>query len=545
MFYFEGGMANKKVFGIVDSALSRLQKARYTFHEPSGRRILYLPFFSSIRACDSTSYNLEVSNGGLMASGKNPSRGFRGRVEVRIGDYSKGGSVGTRSFKLSESLERISSMRELEDAMELSFWDCTEDYNDSNSKAMGSKSRRAKYTFFSREEPQVFIGREKIMDVNLARITEDMTDVTKKLLKGRIWSTDMEFDAVRTNNYLINSEGSRIFISYLRYRISLALNALDSKNRLVPHSKAYYCFDASHIPSREQLLADGETLSEELIGIINSPIQKNGTFPVIMDQKNHGVLWHEVMGHALEAHRMQDDEDDEDNDYGEGKTSLFVGRLGHRVAPRFLTIYEDPTRKNLDGFYQFDEEGVKAQKVLLLKNGILKNYLHSRSTAGYFKKHSNGHARAANGEIPVPRMSNIIVQSSNEVPFEQLKENLIRECEKQRKKFGLIFSEVDGGLTLPSECYFKTYPSRVFRVYTNGKIQQVRGIYVVGTPYQVMENIVQTSDDYDVFKGYCGAESGWIPSSQVTPHALIKSLEINRIPDSSYREMKQRDIPPA
>jgi predicted Zn-dependent protease len=69
-------------------------------------------------------------------------------------------------------------------------------------------------------------------------------------------------------------------------------------------------------------------------------------------------------------------------------------------------------------------------------------------------------------------------------------------------------------------------------------MNQVRGIYVVGTPYQAMSNIIQTSDQFGVFNGVCGAESGFIPSTQRTPHALISSLEVNRIPSEAYEERK-------
>ena len=96
---------------------------------------------------------------------------------------------------------------------------------------------------------------------------------------------------------------------------------------------------------------------------------------------------------------------------------------------------------------------------------------------------------------------------------------------------------------MPTESHFETYPSKVIRVYRNGREELRRGIYVVGTPYQVISNIIQTSDCSDVASGTCGAESGWVPAAERAPHALIGSLEINEILKDKYEEMKEFAIP--
>ena len=349
-------------------------------------------------------------------------------------------------------------------------------------------------------------------------------------------------------NYFVNTEGTKVFTHYTRFSLGITFFSYDSENSAIPLSQSFHTMDLSKLPDKEQLIESGEQLRKDLSEIVRAPVQRNGLFPAILDYENHGVIWHEAVGHALEGHRMQED----DFSYS---VSLFNGKIGEKIAPDFLSLYDDPTIKTLDGHYKFDSEGVRAQKVMLVENGVLKNYLHSRQSAGYFKTSSNGHCRESIDNVtinpmqtlrnpgPCPRMSNLFVKSSNEASFEELKENLIKLCELQGKKYGLLLKECGGGLALPEESFFKTYPAHVYRVYRDGKIERVRSIYIVGTPYQILDNIIQTSDQYGLFNGTCGAESGWVPSTQTAPDALVKSLEVNTIPKETYPEMRSPVIP--
>ncbi len=530
------------IFNILQDGLKRAKKARYTFVEPNGQRISFKPFFSSLSLVDSTSYELEISNGGVMHSGKNPQRSFHGRVEVRMGDYERGGGTGSNTFSISQGLDMASSSKEIWESLNHAFWCCVEDYGQRNLNAMGSRNRREKYVYFSREPGARHAAEAADLTFDLPKVNDTLIEASRRLSEGMkvpFW-TNVEFEAEKTDDYLVNSEGSRVFGSFSRYKTVLEVIALDSKNRYIPHNKVFYARRPSEIPNLDELMSEGEKLKEQVFDIVKAPIQKNGSYPVIMCPRNHGVLWHEVIGHALEGHRMQEDEEDFDD---EERVTLFLGKIGKKIGPKFISVHDDPTALGKDGSYAYDSEGVKAQKVLLIERGVLRNYLHSRASAGFFKKHSNGHARASLSNDPVARMSNLFVKSSNETSIDELKEQLLGECRRQDEPYGLLFTDVQGGLTLPDECHFETYPSQVFRVYKNGETERVRGIYILGTPYQVMKNLILTGNDYDEFRGYCGAESGWVPSSITAPSALFNSIEINRIPDSSYGEIKKIVIP--
>jgi predicted Zn-dependent protease len=532
-----------RIFHALEDGLSRIQRTKHIFREPSGQRVTYKPFFSSIQLVKTSDQTIEVENGGLLNRKRVEEPHYAGRVEVRIGDYERGGSVGSKSFVFSRDLELASSKNNLWVASNDAFWAAIEDYMSRNLSAVGIKNAREKYVYFARTLSGIDLNPTINPDVRFEEVEENLKRASKKVLEGnkRILFSNFDFSIDNTHRYLVNSEGSKISSGFIRYQLSINLSAIDDHNLIIPHRETIYALNSKEIPSLEKMIEIGEKVSKELSDIIKSPVQKNGEYPVILDPENHGVLWHEVIGHALEGHRMQDDEDDEY--WGDNKVSLFLGKIGQKVAPKFISLYDDPTLPDTDGFYKYDDEGTLAQKVQLIENGVLRNYLHSRASAAFFKTASNGHARASGTNDPVARMSNIVVKSSNEVSFEQLKENLLMEVKKRNEEYGLLFYDCNGGLTLPENSQFETYPSRVYRIHKNGKVEQVRGVYIVGTPYQTMRHIVQTSNEYGTFRGHCGAESGWVPSTETAPHALIKSLEINRIPASSYDQIKKMVVP--
>jgi predicted Zn-dependent protease len=536
-------MVNKVLLEILDANQKALQRAKYSFISPDKQKITYKPFFTSISLRDLEKYSIIISNGGVLTRDYNKDHGLSGRVEVRIGDYHLGGGIGSCDFILPRDYNKPSANIELWKASNDAFWECVEDLSCRNQSAIGSQNTREKYSFFSKEKSHKFIGKEYAIDLNLPELEEILKETSLKILDKNILGSTIAFNVNREGKYMLNSEGSRIYFDYIRYFLNLTLTGVDPVHNWVMNtSRTIYARDWREFPKKEQLIEIGEKLKKELRDKIKAPLQKNGSYPVIMDPKNHGVLWHEVIGHSLEGSSMQENYGlqyvDEDSN-GSSKISIFSGKLGHKVAPSFISVEDNPTLRELDGYYPFDDEAVKSKRVCLIKDGILRNYLHCRSSAAYFQKKSNGHGRSAGIKDPVARMSNLIVRSSNQVSLENLKENLIKECEKQNEPYGLMFIDSEGGLSLPKEAQFSTFPSRVLRIYRNGREQEVRGIYLVGTPYSILRNIIQTSDRYEQFRGVCGADSGWIPSVEIAPDALVRSVEINKIPEDSYNSLKQ------
>jgi TldD protein len=145
------------------------------------------------------------------------------------------------------------------------------------------------------------------------------------------------------------------------------------------------------------------------------------------------------------------------------------------------------------------------------------------------------------GRRIVPRQANLVVQPSLSISRDQLKERLRAEARRQGKAYGLYFNQIDGGFTTTGRGgpqAFKVLPVMVYRVYVDGRPDQlIRGADLVGTPLSALSKILAAADDYEVFNGYCGAESGSVPVSGVSPSLLVEQLEIER-------KQKGQDRPP-
>jgi len=178
-------------------------------------------------------------------------------------------------------------------------------------------------------------------------------------------------------------------------------------------------------------------------------------------------------------------------------------------------------------------EAVPAQPAPLIENGVLKNFLMSRSPTRGFTK-SNGHGRREPGNRVVARQGNLTVKSTPQaqVPFARLRAMLIEECKKQGKPYGLLFNDISGGFTTTQRWTpqaFKVLPILVYRVYVDGKPDElVRGVDIVGTPLTCFSRIMATGDDPDVFNGVCGAESGNVPVSAISPSILVQQIEVEK-----------------
>jgi len=124
------------------------------------------------------------------------------------------------------------------------------------------------------------------------------------------------------------------------------------------------------------------------------------------------------------------------------------------------------------------------------------------------------------------------VNSSKQVSDKELRQMLLEEVKKQGKPYGLFFDQVTGGYTTTARRglqAFTVIPLVVYRIYPDGRPDEmVRGVSIVGTPLASFGNILATSDKSEVFNGICGAESGSVPVSAISPALLVSSIEIQR-----------------
>ncbi len=378
---------------------------------------------------------------------------------------------------------------------------------------------------FSTEESQKFTTEVKTFDVD----QEKWKSLVKRLSGlykdyPDIYDSSVIFTAKLTKRYLVNSEGSTISDSRTDYRLYTMAQARadDGMDLWLYDDVAAVKLD--EMPSEEQLTKLIKGVAENLVKLRNAPKADPYVGPAILKSKAAGVFFHEVFGHRMEGHRQKDEK--------EGRT--FTKQMGQKVMPEFISVLDDPTLETLDnihlnGFYEFDDEGVPAKKVTLVDKGVLKSYLMSRSPVEGFPK-SNGHGRCDPRSTPVARMGNLMVKSEKTVPYDDLRKMLIAELKRQNKSYGLVFDDIAGGFTFTTTRMPQVYslqPLIVTKVFADGRPDElVRGVKIVGTPLTALEKIICTANDDGTFNGICGAESGSVPVSASSPSLLVGAIEV-------------------
>ena len=330
----------------------------------------------------------------------------------------------------------------------------------------------------------------------------------------------------RETKYLVNTEGTRLEFGHTFATLAVSARGKAPDGMDLMATQDFQAAEPGHLPGAAEIQAAVNHVGQQLTDLIKAPVVEPFVGPAILSGSAAGVFFHEIFGHRVEGHRQRDE--------AEGQT--FTKRVNAPVLPDFLSVVFDPTRKSigsvdLNGSYDYDDEGVPAQPLRLVDNGILKTFLMSRTPIAGFNS-SNGHGRRQPGFEVVSRQSNLIVESKKQVSDAQLRQMLIEEIKRQKAPYGLYFEKVTGGYTTTQRRglqAFTVIPLVVYRVYADGRPDElVRGVDIVGTPLASFSKIVATSDKPEVFNGYCGAESGSVPVSAVSPALLVSDIEIQK-----------------
>ncbi|MEW6145638.1 MAG: TldD/PmbA family protein [Thermodesulfobacteriota bacterium] len=506
------------------------------------------PYFISYQIKDNEFYSIEGKYGAVVSSDR--SRVRRLFVDVRVGDYGfdnsmKGRSGGGIPFDGSSSVPLDNDPA----AIRTVLWQVTDyAYKEAlaqylNKKAVNVQEVKAEdFGSFTREKPHVFYGPELALTFDPGKWEATVREISsiykdyKELLNA-----DLSVTAQKETVYFINTEGTQYVRDEILYSIDAEVTARAEDGKVIENYRNLYYVTPEDIPPVDELKKTIREMVEDTIKMRKAEALPPLSVPALLEPEAAGVVFHEAVGHRLEGERQIDDD--------EGQT--FKDKVGKKIIPGFLSIIDDPSMKSFNGthlmgYYPFDDQGVPGQRTVLVENGVLKNFLMSRTPIEGFRK-SNGHGRASYGQSPVARMSNTIIESSKEYPKDRLKELLIEEVRRQKKPFGLIIKNMRGGETNTSSYNFQAFRGTPLVLYKvdpeTGEETPVRDIEIVGTPIVTVNKIIATGDDYAVFNGFCGAESGYIPVSTVAPSILVSEMEFQR--ESSKKEKPPLLPPPA
>jgi TldD protein len=491
------------------------------------------PYFISYSADEESDSVIIASNGALMANASRRERSVD--ISVRVGsrdlDNTHGedhhNAVTTTSLPLDDKPDAIARVLWLNtDRM---YKKAAQSYLEVKTKTKVRAEEEDLSADFSVEKPEVHIGRVGLpLDFD-HKVWEDRIRRYSAIFAKY---PDVENSTVMLvvqngTRYFVSSEGARITDSHPLIRVLALARARAEDGMELARSETFDASSFDKLASEKEITGKIEKICDDLKKLKAAPVVEPFSGPAMLSGRAAAVFFHEVVGHRLEGQRQR----------GENEGQTFTKMVGQSVLPSFLSVEDDPTLPVLDGVelsgnYSYDEEGAKSQRVELITNGILKQFLMSRMPVKGFA-HSNGHGRAQDGLMPVGRQGNLIVRSSKTLPDSQLRQALIDEVKKQGKPFGLYFEDIAGGFTLTMRNMpqaFQVMPLMVWKVYPDGRSDElVRGVDIIGTPLNALNRIVLTGEKMDVFNGECGAESGSVAVAAAAPAMLFSEIEVQKV----------------
>ena len=362
--------------------------------------------------------------------------------------------------------------------------------------------------------------------------------------------------------YLMNSEGTTLRTSRSLAAVEAALDTQADDGMLLHNYYSLYVARPTNLPDSAGLRKSLTQTGTELMQLRASPLVPDYTGPVLFDAPAAGSVLAQVLAPSLSGARPPLSMGSSFDAIMErfGGRSEWTGRVGTRVLPSNVTLVDDPTLKEFQGNvllgnYAVDDEGVKAERVTLVNNGILRNLLMSRRPGPDLQK-SNGHARSAMLSDTIPLASNLSFQSSDSLDAAALKKKFLDACHSdghewclevkrmdnpalssiRQEDFNEFIGSIAGGLSSGERM-----PLTVYRVYVaDGREEMVRGGHIEGLTLRSMRNILGVGGDSAVgtymqnpaggFAGTAlgafGSAQGGIPSTVTAPSLLLDEIEV-------------------
>ncbi len=490
------------------------------------------PYYLSYTAYDQDQIFIAGAYGALLSNTAVNRRSVDVTMRVGSADLDNTHGQNRSSGMTSGSLP----LQEDADATARILWELTDrEYKRAAPAYLNVKSSKAvqaeeedKSPDFSSESPSVHVG-EKLgpMAFDKKAWEDEVRRVSGAFRKyADVYYATVILQVGTSNARMVSSEGSQIETPSASARLVIEAQTRADDGMDLLRVETFQAPTAAGLPPEAELMAKTEKMAADLKALRMAPVAEPYDGPALLSGRAAAVFFHEVLGHRLEGHRQRDEE--------EGQT--FTKKVGQEVLPKFLSVVDDPTLGEINGMklagtYEFDNEGTPAQRVTVIQDGVLKNFLMSRMPIKGFDK-SNGHGRNQPGLMPTGRQGNLIVTSSQTVPEAKLRQMLIEEAKKQGKPYGLYFDDIQGGFTLTTRRLpqaFQVLPVIVYKVYADGRPDElVRGVDIVGTPLAALTRIIATGDRQQVFNGVCGAESGSVPVSAVAPAMLFSEMEVQK-----------------
>ncbi len=263
-----------------------------------------------------------------------------------------------------------------------------------------------------------------------------------------------------------------------------------------------------YTPDNLELIAD-EAYKQTMI-LFKSEKPQAGEMPVILAAGSSGILLHEAIGHGMEA------------DFNRKEESIFADKIDKPVAESFVSIVDDGTNPGLRGTINIDDEGNESKKTYLVKDGILRSYMHDKISSQHYGVEPTGSGRRQSFRYPpLPRMRNTYMENGPHT-----KDEIISSVKK-----GLYAETFTNGQVNIGPGDFSFYVKTGFLI-EDGKITKpVKDINIIGNGPDILTKVTMVANDFEFAKGgwTCGKGGQSVPVSMGQPTVKVSSITVGGI----------------
>jgi len=504
------------------------------------------PYFIEYALVDAASASASAKLGALTSSNEYRSR--RLRTDVRVGSYELdntnfrgdyggfyyggmfGGGMGA-SIPIEDDYNAI--RQGIWWATDRQYKSVTENY-ERKLAFMKTKMIEDKPNDFSREEPVVHFEDQLGVSIDLPQLERTAVELSRLFRDyPDIQSSSVSISGSGGNNYLINTEGTRLRISDMRFSVSINATVQADDGMKLSDSINVYARRLKDLPSLEELSQRCDKMVKRLIEVKNAPKLEAYTGPVLFDAEAAAALFSQrLAGKFAGGQRPVGSASDPDD---------FEKKLGKRILPRFMNVVDDPTQETINdvpvmGHYLYDDQGVKVRPLTLVEDGRLKALVMSRNPSKEFNK-STGHGRGA--YQPSTSVGCLIVTATDAADDEALKAQLLEACEDEELEFGIRIASLGsiGGGRAGYYEYFSgfdfggfagrgggTTPLAMYKVYPDGREELVRGAETARFDLRVFKRILAAGD-----RPYVLNTGGVQGRTIVAPAMVFEELDLAKI----------------
>jgi len=419
---------------------------------------------------------------------------------------------------------------------QLKYDEALQDYYD-HRKALVSEYLRDEVDAFSREP--ALIHREELHQRPFPRKAWEATvrELSRRFLdRPDVHEPCIAISAERVHRWLANTDGTRVVTEDIYVELEISGWILTEDGVYTEASRQLYLRSLDEVPPKAKIAALLEDMLQDLDALRDAETPGSFIGPALLAGQAASTLFHEAMGHRLEGERR----------VARGETRTFAHRVGKRVLPEGLDVYDDPSMakfgdQSIWGGYRVDDQGVLAQRAVLVENGILRGFLQSRTPTPESNR-SNGHGRHDGLQPAMARMANFVVEAREGYgeTWEELERQLLALAKAQGRSHAMVILSMHAGETSTAAYDFQAFKGEPAEVYlvevATGRRQRVRDLELIGTPLSALQRIVAFGGEPQVDQGYCYAESGSIPVSGISPAILLSELEAQQGSTTGFHE---------